>query len=173
MNDISWLSVAAMIAVSIIIVCILRAGSFRLQAYRYVEESSPKLLTLGKWWHLLYEVYPYDIEKDYNWTKIKSDIKKGVPPELATLREKSVVLEMLQYEFSEHWVAHITLRDEDGIFWKSLGAYTEYTLQELQRSEEDFFLAQQLSSWGEDELVELKRALGDPDSFNEEIPNEK
>ncbi len=173
MNDISVLSVCLKIATAIIIVCILRAGSFRLQAYRYVEESSPKLLTLGKWWHLLYEVYPYNIEKDYNWTKIKSDIQKGVPPELATLREKVVVLEMLQYEFSEHLVAYITFKDEDELFFESLDAYTEYTLQELQRSEEDFFLAQQLSSWGEDELAELKRALEDPDSFNEEIPNEK
>ncbi len=138
MNDISWVSVAAMIAVSIIIVCILRAGSFRLQAYRYVEESSPKILTLGKWWYLLYEVYPYDIEKDYNWTKIKSDIQKGVPPELATLREKAVVLEMLQYEFSEHWVAHITLRDEDGIFWESLDAYVEDSIADLYILEKEY-----------------------------------
>lgn len=138
MNDISWLSVAVTVATAITTVCVLRAGSFRLQAYRYVEESSPKLLTLGKWWHLLYEVYPYDIEKDYNWTKIKSDIKKGVPPELATLREKAVVLEMLQYEFSEHWVSHIVLQDEDGIFWESLDAYAEDSVLDLYILEKDY-----------------------------------
>ena len=131
MNDISVLGVFLTIVVGVLIVGTLRVGSFRLKANKYVEEGVPKLITLGKWWHLIYEVYPYDIEKDYNWIKIKSDIQKSVPPELATLREKVVALEMLQYEFSEHWVAHITLRDEDGIFWESLEAYVEDSIADL------------------------------------------
>tara|TARA_R100000541_G_C1897352_1_gene83935 strand:- start:6556 stop:7077 length:522 start_codon:yes stop_codon:yes gene_type:complete len=168
MNDVSVLSVFLTIVVGVLIVGTLRIGSFRLKANKYVEEGVPKLITLKKWWHLIYEVYPYEIEKDYNWTKIKSDIQKGVPPELATLREKAVALEMLQHEFSEHYVSYITLRDEEGIFFESLDAYTEYTLSELQHLENDFFLSQMLSSWEDDELAELKRALEDPDSFNEE-----
>lgn len=173
MSDISVLSIFLTVIVGILIIGILRIGSFRLKAGNFVEEGDPKLITLGKWWHLIYEVYPYEIEKDYNWTKIKEDIQKGVPSELATLREKVVALEMLQHEFSEHYVAHITLRDEEGIFWESLDAYTEYTLSELQRLENDFFLSQMLSSWEEDELDELKRALEDPDSFNEDNTDEK
>lgn len=162
-----------MVMTCIILLGVFRYLSFKTLTNKYVTEGDPKILTLGKWWYLLYSVYKYDIEKDININKIRQDINKGVPEMLANLREKSVALQMIQYEFSNNYNTKIVLRDEEGLFWEDLNLYTEYILINLANLEEEYELSQMLNSWEDEDLSELIRSLEDPDSFNEEDNNEK
>lgn len=161
------------VLVCIILLGVFRYVSFQIMTNKYVTESDPKILTLGKWWYLIYSVYKYDIEKDININKIRHDINNGVPEVLANLREKSVALQMIQYEFGNNHKTMIVLKDEQGLFWEDLNLYTEYTITNLTNLEEEYQLSQMLNSWEDEDLSELIRSLEDPTSFNEVNDDEK
>jgi hypothetical protein len=140
-----WWSIPVTILLFFIIRGITRTISYRGIVKTSYDEDVPVLIGLKGFFWMMYSPKKYDIEKDYNWLKVKADIKKGVPEQLALLREKVIALEMLQYEYENYQCVDLVWKDkqnEDQSLVVDLDEYTSYNSQTMIAMEEDFIIQQ-------------------------------
>lgn len=140
-----WWSIPVTMLLFFIIRGITRTISYRSIVKTSYDEDVPVLIGLKGFFWMMYSPKKYDIEKDYNWLKVKADIKKGVPEQLALLREKVIALEMLQYEYENYQCVDLVWKDkqnEDQSLVVDLDEYTSYNSQTMIAMEEDFIIQQ-------------------------------
>lgn len=140
-----WWSIPVTVLLFFIIRGITRTISYRGIVKTSYDEDVPVLIGLKGFFWMMYSPKKYDIEKDYNWLKVKADIKKGVPEQLALLREKVIALEMLQYEYENYQCVDLVWKDkqnEDQSLVVDLDEYTYYNSQTMIAMEEDFIIQQ-------------------------------
>lgn len=140
-----WWSIPVTMLLFFIIRGITRTISYRGIVKTSYDEDVPVLIGLKGFFWMMYSPKKYDIEKDYNWLKVKADIKKGVPEQLALLREKVIALEMLQYEYENYQCVDLVWKDkqnEDQSLVVDLDEYTSYNSQTMIAMEEDFIIQQ-------------------------------
>tara|TARA_B100001063_G_C16497055_1_gene420205 strand:+ start:135 stop:632 length:498 start_codon:yes stop_codon:yes gene_type:complete len=140
-----WWSIPVTMLLFFIIRGITRTISYRGIVKTSYDEDVPVLIGLKGFFWMVYSPKKYDIEKDYNWLKVKADIKKGVPEQLALLREKVIALEMLQYEYENYQCVDLVWKDkqnEDQSLVVDLDEYTSYNSQTMIAMEEDFIIQQ-------------------------------
>ncbi|AKO61090.1 hypothetical protein AXI76_gp189 [Pseudoalteromonas phage H101] len=140
-----WWSIPVTMLLFFIIRGITRTISYRSIVKTSYDEDVPVLIGLKGFFWMVYSPKKYDIEKDYNWLKVKADIKKGVPEQLALLREKVIALEMLQYEYENYQYVDLVWKDkqnEDQSLVVDLDEYTSYNSQTMIAMEEDFIIQQ-------------------------------
>lgn len=134
-----WWSIPVTMLLFFIIRGITRTISYRGIVKTSYDEDVPVLIGLKGFFWMMYSPKKYDIEKDYNWIKIKADIKKGVPEELAVMREKIIALQMLQYEYNKCTKVDLVWKDTTSEVDQSLvvdldeyARYTEEVLLDLE-----------------------------------------
>ena len=127
----------------------------------------PRTVYMQKWWYLLYSSDTFDLQSNYNWIKIKVDERKGVPVELAILREEVVALQMLQWDYENITKVRIVelVKGSDEVYIRDLDEYTGYKEQLLIEMEEAFIYLQDanaliksldsLGFWEEDDNDDL------------------
>ena len=65
-----------------------------------LEEDVSALVYSKGWWAWKYSADVFRLPNEtYNWIKIRADIVKGVPEELAVMREKVIALEMMLADY--------------------------------------------------------------------------
>lgn len=139
-----WWSVLVVVVLFFLLRGLSRTISYRNIVKTSYEEDIPVLIELKGFFWMVYTPKKYDISKDYNWLKIKADVKKGVSEELAVMREKVIALQMLQYEYEKSSRVDLVWKDTDEDTPQSLvvdlDEYTEYNVSSLVVMEEDYII---------------------------------
>lgn len=163
-NDV--LVVGGFIVTLLIVRQVIRSISFSWIIGGMKTTESPRTVYMQEWWYLLYSSDTFDVQSNYNWIKIKADERKGVPIELAILREEVVALQMLQWDYENiNKVRIVELAEDSGeVYIRDLDEYTSYKEQLLIEMEEAFIYLQDTNA-----LIESLDSLG----FWEEDDNDE
>jgi len=131
-----------------------------------IEESSSKIIFIEKPWYLMYSAYKIDPSENYNWTKIKADIRKGVDPLLAVQREFVVFLEIEMFNLNDNHKNLLVSKQDGKLLLKKYETVLAEQLLMLEQLEAQQTLKEGLDILGKETLQELL------DSFNKELDNE-
>ena len=131
-----------------------------------IEDSSSKIIFIEKPWYLMYSAYKIDPSENYNWTKIKADIRKGVDPLLAVQREFVVFLEIEMFNLNDNHKNLLVSKQDGKLLLKKYETVLAEQLLMLEQLEAQQTLKEGLDILGKETLQELL------DSFNKELDNE-
>jgi len=131
-----------------------------------IEESSSKIIFIEKPWYLMYSAYKIDPSENYNWTKIKADIRKGVDPLLAVQREFVVFLEIEMFNLNDNHKNLLVSKQDGKLLLKKYETVLAEQLLMLEQLEAQQTLKEGLDILGKETFQELL------DSFNKELDNE-
>lgn len=131
-----------------------------------IEESSSKIIFIEKPWYLMYSAYKIDPSENYNWAKIKADIRKGVDPLLAVQREFVVFLEIEMFNLNDNHKNLLVSKQDGKLLLKKYETVLAEQLLMLEQLEAQQTLKEGLDILGKETFQELL------DSFNKELDNE-
>jgi len=131
-----------------------------------IEDSSSKIIFIEKPWYLMYSAYKIDPSENYNWTKIKADIRKGVDPLLAVQREFVVFLEIEMFNLNDNHKNLLVSKQDGKLLLKKYETVLAEQLLMLEQLEAQQTLKEGLDILGKETFQELL------DSFNKELDNE-
>ena len=98
MNE--YYQIIGVVATLITLNVVVRDFSYRQIMKTVLEEDVDSLVYSKGWWAWKYSAEVFRLpNEDYNWIKIRADILKGVPEELAIMREKVIALEMILADY--------------------------------------------------------------------------
>ena len=114
----------------------------------------------------MYSAYKIDPSENYNWTKIKADIRKGVDPLLAVQREFVVFLEIEMFNLNDNHKNLLVSKQDGKLLLKKYETVLAEQLLMLEQLEAQQTLKEGLDILGKETFQELL------DSFNKELDNE-
>ena len=98
MNE--YYQIAGLVATLITLNVVVKDFSYRQIMKTILEEDVDSLVYSKGWWAWKYSAEVFRLpNEEYNWIKIRADILKGVPEELAIMREKVIALEMMLADY--------------------------------------------------------------------------
>lgn len=114
----------------------------------------------------MYSAYKIDPSENYNWTKIKADIHKGIDPLLAVQREFVVFLEIEMFNLNDNHKNLLVSKQDGKLLLKRYETVLAEQLLMLEQLEAQQTLKEGLDILGKETFQELL------DSFNKELDNE-
>lgn len=98
MNE--YYQIIGVVATLITLNVVVKDFSYRQIMKTILEEDVDSLVYSKGWWAWKYSAEVFRLpNEEYNWIKIRADILKGVPEELAVMREKVIALEMMLADY--------------------------------------------------------------------------
>ena len=129
-----------------------------------LEEDVSALVYSKGWWAWEYSADMFRLPNEsYNWVKIRADILKGVPEELAIMREKVIALEMMLADYDKIRKVDLVWKNSEVEGELLIADFDEYVTskeEELYLMEKDHLVHQ--------ELADLMISIEDLGGFNDD-----
>ena len=95
-----YYQIAGLIVTLIILNAVVKSYTYHKIIKTILEEDVDSLVYSKGWYEWKYSAEVFRLPNEtYNWIKIRADINKGVPEELAVMREKVIALEMMLADY--------------------------------------------------------------------------
>ena len=144
MNE--YYQIIGVVATLITLNVVVKDFTYRQIMKTILEEDVDSLVYSKGWWMWNYSAEVFRLpNEDYNWIKIRADILKGVPEELAIMREKVIALEMMLADYDHIRKVELVWKNSEVEGEVLIADFDEYVTskeEELYLMEKDY-LAQQ------------------------------
>lgn len=145
MNE--YYQIIGVVATLVTLNVVVKDFTYRQIMKTILEEGVDSLVYSKGWWAWKFSAEVFRLpNEDYNWIKIRADILKGVPEELAIMREKVIALEMMLVDYDHIRKVELVWKNSEVKGEVLIADFDEYVTskeEELYLMEKDYFAQQE------------------------------